>query len=42
MIDGTATLQQIATRLALEFPQRFARWEQALGYVGTLSQEWGQ
>jgi type I protein arginine methyltransferase len=42
LMDGAATLQQISTRLALEFPQRFARWEKALAYVGTLSQDCGQ
>ena len=42
LMDGAATLRQICTRLAVEFPQRFACWEKALAYVGTLSQECGQ
>ena len=42
LMDGAATLRQICIRLSAEFPQRFACWEKALAYVGTLSQECGQ
>jgi Ribosomal protein L11 methyltransferase (PrmA) len=38
LMDGQTSLEEIARRLAAEFPERFARWQQALSYVGTISQ----
>ncbi len=42
LMDGTASLEEIAHRLATEFPQRFSRWEQALSYAGGISQEYSR
>lgn len=42
MMDGQASLEDIARRLAAEFPARFTRWEKALSYVGTVSQKLGE
>ena len=42
LMDGEKSLEEIARRLAAEFPQRFARWQQALSYAGKLSQERSQ
>jgi type I protein arginine methyltransferase len=42
MIDGRASLEDIARRLAAEFPARFTRWQQALSYVGSISQKLGE
>ena len=42
MIDGQASLEDIARRLAAEFPARFTRWQQALSYAGTVSQKLGE
>ena len=42
LMDGSASLEQIAHRLATEFPQRFSKWEQALSYAGTVSQEYSR
>jgi len=42
MIDGHASLEDIARRLAAEFPSRFTRWQQALSYAGTISEELGE
>jgi protein arginine N-methyltransferase 1 len=39
LMNGTSSLEGIARRLTIEFPSRFARWEQALSYAGALSQE---
>ena len=41
MMDGRASLEDIARRLVAEFPSRFTRWQQALSYVGTVSEELG-
>jgi protein arginine N-methyltransferase 1 len=40
LMDGRASLDEIAHRLATEFPKRFPRWEQALSYAGGISQEY--
>jgi protein arginine N-methyltransferase 1 len=40
LMDERASLEQIAHKLAAEFPQRFPRWEQALSYVGAISEEY--
>jgi len=39
LMDGRASLEEIARRLAQEFPSRFAGWQQALTYAGAVSQE---
>lgn len=41
MMDGRASLEDIARRLAAEFPARFTRWQQALSYAGAISEEVG-
>jgi hypothetical protein len=38
-MDGKASLEEIAHRL---IPERFARWEEALSYVGIISQEYSR
>lgn len=42
LMDGRATLEEIARRLAAEFPQRFPGWKQALSYAGLISQEFSR
>jgi hypothetical protein len=42
LMDGKASLEEIAHRLATEFPERFARWEEALSYAGIISQEYSR
>jgi type I protein arginine methyltransferase len=42
LMDGRASLEQIAQRLATEFPQRFSKQEQALSYAGAVSQEYSR
>ena len=42
LMDGEVSLEEIAHRLAKEFPQRFSRWEQALSYAGAISQEYSR
>jgi protein arginine N-methyltransferase 1 len=39
LMDGKASLEEIAHRLEQEFPQRFQGWQQALSYAGAVSQE---
>jgi len=39
LMDGKTSLEAIARRLNLEFPGRFARWEQALTFVSSISSE---
>jgi type I protein arginine methyltransferase len=39
LIDGKTSLEEIARRLTVEFPQRFARWEHALRFAATVSRE---
>ena len=39
LMDGTSSLEQIARKLAAEFPQRFTRSQQALSYAAKRSQE---
>ena len=34
LMDGKASLEQIAGKLAAEFPQRFSSWRQALSFAG--------
>jgi protein arginine N-methyltransferase 1 len=42
LMDGKVSLEQIAHRLAAEFPQRFSKWERALSYAGAVSQEYSR
>lgn len=42
LMDGKATLEGIARKLAAEFPQRFPSWQQALSYAGLISQEFSR
>jgi protein arginine N-methyltransferase 1 len=42
LMDGEVSLEEIAHRLATEFPRRFSRWEQALSYAGAISQEYSR
>jgi protein arginine N-methyltransferase 1 len=39
LMDGKNSLEDIARRLATEFPERFARWQQALAYAAKRSHE---
>jgi type I protein arginine methyltransferase len=39
LMDGRAALEEIARRLTSEFPERFARWQQALTFAGSISNE---
>lgn len=42
MMDGAATLEQIAREVQRRFPERFATWEEALSRVGRLSQAYAR
>jgi len=42
LMDGILSLEEIARRLAKEFPQRFPEWRQALSYAGAVSQEYSR
>jgi len=39
LMDGKTTLENIARRLTIEFPERFARWQQALSFAAAISAE---
>jgi protein arginine N-methyltransferase 1 len=39
LVDGKASLEEIARRLTAEFPERFARWEQALTFAASVSRD---
>ncbi|MFI5106325.1 MAG: hypothetical protein ACHP79_15490, partial [Terriglobales bacterium] len=39
LMDGKNSLEAIARKLTAEYPQRFARWEQALAHAAKCSQE---
>lgn len=39
LMDGRASLEEIARLLATEFPAQFPRWEQALTFAGAVSNE---
>lgn len=41
MMNGRTSLEDIARRLAAEFPSRFTRWQHALSYAGRVSVELG-
>jgi protein arginine N-methyltransferase 1 len=42
LIDGRATLEEIAGKLTLKFPQRFAGWRDALTAAGILSRKYSR
>lgn len=42
LMNGSASLEEIARTLAAEFPQRFLNWHQALSYAGLISQEFSR
>jgi hypothetical protein len=42
LMDGKRSLEEVARRLAKEFPQRFPDWQRALTYAGTISQEYSR
>jgi len=42
LMDGKTTLEEIARKLAAEFPKRFSGWQQALSYAGLISQEFSR
>jgi type I protein arginine methyltransferase len=42
LMDGRASLEEIAHRLVAEFPKRFSSWQEALSYAGVVSQEFSR
>jgi len=42
LMDGKASLEEIAHQLARDFPGRFLKWEQALSYAGAVSQKYSR
>lgn len=42
LMDGETPLEKIARRMAAEFPDRFARWQEALSYAGAVSQRFSR
>ena len=42
LMDGNTSLAQIAQRLAQEFPDRFAAWEDALSFAGDLCEKYSR
>jgi protein arginine N-methyltransferase 1 len=42
LMDGKASLEEIAQRLTTEFPERFPRWDQALNFAGMISKEYSR
>jgi len=42
LMDGRASLEEIAHKLAAEFPQRFSSWQEGLSYGGAVSQEFSR
>ncbi len=39
LMDGRASLEEIARQLAAEFPGRFVRWQQALSYAADIASD---
>jgi protein arginine N-methyltransferase 1 len=39
LMVGRSSLEEIARQLTIEFPERFARWQQALSFAGGVSAE---
>src|SRR5215469_6116704 len=42
LMDGRASLEEIARKLEAEFPRRFSSWQEALSYAGVVSQEYSR
>jgi protein arginine N-methyltransferase 1 len=42
LMDGRASLEEIAHKLVAEFPERFSSWQEALSYAGVVSQEYSR
>jgi hypothetical protein len=42
LMDGRASLEEIARRLVEEFPKRFSSWQEALSCAGVVSQEFSR
>lgn len=42
LMDGRASIEEIAHRLAAEFPQHFSTWKQALSYAGVISRKYSE
>jgi len=42
MMQGQASLEEIARQLAAEFPRRFATWHQAMSYAGNISRRYSE
>jgi protein arginine N-methyltransferase 1 len=42
LMDGKASLEEIAHRLVKDFPERFPRWEEALSYASAISQDYSR
>jgi len=42
LMDGRASLEEIARRLTAEFPRRFSSWQQALSFASIISQEFSR
>jgi protein arginine N-methyltransferase 1 len=39
LMNGKSSLEEIARRLTVEFPEQFSRWQEALPFAGALSKE---
>ena len=42
LIDGRASLEDIARQLAAEFPERFTHWHRALSYAANIANDDGR
>ena len=42
LMNGGISLEEIARRLAAEFPARFTRWQEALSHAGAVSQKFSR
>jgi protein arginine N-methyltransferase 1 len=42
LMDGRVSLEAVAHQLAVEFPQRFPKWEHALTFAGAISREYSR
>jgi len=42
LMDGRASIEEIAHRLAAEFPQRFSTWKRAFSYAGVVSRKYSE
>ena len=41
LMDGKTSPEEIARKITVEFPQRFARWQDALGFAAEISTKYG-